>query len=64
MSAYSAAPPLVRVRSVDGGNVVLNMNHVAAVDTNAQDQDHANVRFSTGAFIAIAMTVDDFWDLV
>jgi hypothetical protein len=62
--AYSPAPPVVRVTAGDGTRAVINLNHLVSVEDFASDPDHSIVRLSTGATITIAMTVDDFWDML
>jgi hypothetical protein len=65
---YSAVPPVIRVKDASGAAVVLNLAHVVAVDTTFRtDQPtpaRSNVRLSTGQTIALAMTVDEFWDML
>jgi hypothetical protein len=64
-TAYSNVPPVVRVKDAVGRNVVINLNHVIAVDPHPdRPHEHANVRFSTGEHIRVAMTVDQFWDML
>lgn len=63
-SAYSSVPPVIRVKDPGGSPVVFNLDHIVCVDTNAQNQGHANVRLVTGDYVTIAMTVAAFWEML
>lgn len=57
-------PPLVRVPDDDGRNVVINLNHVVRVDAHYARSGKCNVRFVNDEAVLVALTVDEFWDLI
>lgn len=65
---YSSVPPVIRVKDAGGSSVLLNLTHVVAVDATFQTDEptpaRSNVRLSTGETISIALTVDEFWDML
>lgn len=66
MRTYVSAPAVIRVEDDRGSSAVINLHHIACVqsDPHPDRTNRAIVLLVTGDTIKINMSVDQFWDML